>query len=111
MTLFARLRLGLSISAAIIVCLLINSCWRLTPELRHRSATPEPGGASTSSAQSTAAASRATLRAFGELPQRFEANRGQTDSWFISRGNGFAIFLKETEAVIRLRNADLRMRL
>lgn len=56
--------------------------------------------------------------AYGKLPQRFEANRGQTDSSvkFISRGRGFTVFLTETETVLRLQNQDqqsatLRMKL
>src|SRR5262245_35807937 len=102
MTLFARLRPVLSVSAAVIVCLLINSCWRQTRELRRPSSASGRGGALTTSAQSAVTASRA----YGELPQRFEANRGQTDSRFISRGAGFAIFLKETEAEIRLRTEE-----
>jgi hypothetical protein len=103
---FARHRLGFSISAAFTVCLLVNSCWRLAPQLRGPATAPDLGSASTNSAHSAAARSRGTLRSYGELPQRFEANRGQTDSRFISRGKGFAIFFKETEAVIRLRSAD-----
>jgi uncharacterized protein (TIGR03437 family) len=47
----------------------------------------------------------AALQAYDKLPQRFEANRGQTDQAvkFLSRGDGFSIFLTETEAVMRLR--------
>lgn len=47
-----------------------------------------------------------TIAAYGSLPQRFEANRGQTDASvkFISRGPGFTVFLTETEAVLRLLN-------
>jgi Beta-propeller repeat len=44
--------------------------------------------------------------AYGELPMRFEANAGQTDAQvkFISRGNGYNLFLTPTEAVLALRN-------
>jgi hypothetical protein len=41
---------------------------------------------------------------YAKLPQRFEANRGGGDWRFVSRGGGFAIFLKETEAALWLRN-------
>ncbi len=57
---------------------------------------------------------------FGELPLSFEANAGQTDVQvkFVSRGQGFALFLTDAEAVLSLRKnnrqtppAVLRMRL
>jgi Beta-propeller repeat len=43
---------------------------------------------------------------YGKLPMRFEANAGQTDAQvkFISRGNGYNLFLTPTEAVLALRN-------
>lgn len=43
--------------------------------------------------------------AWGTLPLSFEPNRGQThpDVQFLSRGNGYALFLTSTEAVLVLR--------
>jgi uncharacterized repeat protein (TIGR01451 family) len=45
---------------------------------------------------------------YGRLPLSFELNRGQTDEQvkFISRANGFTLFLTPTEAVLSLRNAN-----
>ncbi|MBI3447301.1 MAG: SBBP repeat-containing protein [Acidobacteria bacterium] len=42
---------------------------------------------------------------YGRSPLRFEANQGQTDGRvrFLSRGNGYALFLTPTEAVLTLR--------
>ena len=42
---------------------------------------------------------------YGRLPLTFEENRGQTDARvkFLSRGNGYALFLTSTEAVLKLR--------
>ena len=42
--------------------------------------------------------------AYGKLPLRFEANEGQTDSAvkFLSRGNGYNLFLTPTESVVVL---------
>jgi hypothetical protein len=42
---------------------------------------------------------------YGRLPLSFEANRGQTDARvkFLARGNGYALFLAPTEAVLKLR--------
>jgi hypothetical protein len=39
---------------------------------------------------------------YGKLPLGFEANRGQVDRQvkFLSRGNGYALFLTSTEAVL-----------
>lgn len=40
-------------------------------------------------------------QAYGKLPLSFEANQGQTDPQvkFLSRGNGYSLFLTPTEAV------------
>ncbi|MET0648126.1 MAG: SBBP repeat-containing protein [Pyrinomonadaceae bacterium] len=46
--------------------------------------------------------------AYGRIPMSFEANRGQTDASvnFLARGAGYTFFLKPTEAVFVLPNAD-----
>jgi hypothetical protein len=46
------------------------------------------------------------IDAYERLPLRFEANAGQTDAQvkFLSRGNGYSLFLTPTEAVLKLRN-------
>src|SRR5437763_3352482 len=45
---------------------------------------------------------------YGELPLSFEANQGQTDAQvkFLSRGNGYSLFLNSTEAVFSFSKAD-----
>ncbi len=45
---------------------------------------------------------------YGRLPLSFEANRGQTDEQveFLSRGNGYALFLTPNEAVLTLRDPE-----
>jgi hypothetical protein len=53
---------------------------------------------------------------YGKLPLSFEANQGQSDKSvkFLSRGNGYTVFLTPTEAVLSLRGKDqnvLRMNL
>lgn len=52
--------------------------------------------------------SASALRNFGNLPLRFEANRGQTaaEALFLSRGHGFTLYLTRTEAVLALRELD-----
>jgi hypothetical protein len=106
-----RVFLGLSVFAAVIVCLLIYTGYN------------RPAGAASRSPARSAAVARATMgQSYGKLPQRFEVNRGQTRSRakFISRGKGFAVFLEESGAEIHLRNesaahgprsATLRMKL
>ena len=44
------------------------------------------------------------VQAYGKLPLTFEANQGQTDAEvkFVSRGNGYILFLTPTEAVLAL---------
>ena len=55
------------------------------------------------SAADSAAKNRIT-KAYGRLPLRFEANRGQVDSRvdFIARGSGYSLFLSPSEAVLSL---------
>ena len=47
------------------------------------------------------------VESYGQLPLSFEANHGQTDPQvnFLSRGNGYTLFLTPTEAVLTLRKA------
>jgi hypothetical protein len=66
----------------------------LDSPLRAIAAPPEPGRKSAINAHQT----------YASLPQSFEANRGQTDSQvsFLSRGQGYSLFLTPTEAVLAL---------
>jgi beta-propeller repeat-containing protein len=77
------------------------------------------GGATLSRSQQTAhqikpdAATKARVNeAYGQLPLSFEANDGQTDPAvdFISRGNGYTLFLTPRAAVIALPATVLRMK-
>ncbi len=54
--------------------------------------------------QSQARGVDAVVEAYGKLPLSFETNQGQTASEvkFLSRGNGYSIFLTSTEAVLAL---------
>jgi hypothetical protein len=55
------------------------------------------------------AATQARLSAtYGQIPLSFEANQGQTDSRvnFLSQGNGYALFLTPTQAVLSLKQGD-----
>lgn len=47
---------------------------------------------------------------YGKMPLSFEQNYGQTDApvKFLSRGAGYALFLTEREAVLRLRTANFK---
>ena len=71
---------------------------------------PEREGAATRSAVPSAtpnlSAGKARLR-MAQVPLSFEANQGQTDSVvkFLSRGDGYALFLTPTEAVFKLHQA------
>ena len=60
--------------------------------------------ASTASLPDSATAAR-VLKGYGKLPFSFEANQGQADSRvkFLSRGNGYTLFLTSNEAVLSLR--------
>jgi acetyltransferase-like isoleucine patch superfamily enzyme len=62
--------------------------------------------APTRQSQTTVAAATRSriIGLYGKLPLSFEANQGQTDSRvkFVSRGQGYALFLTSTEAVLAL---------
>jgi hypothetical protein len=64
------------------------------------------GGAGATGASAPGAGTRLEA-AYGKLPLRFEANRGQTDPRvkFLSRGSGYTFFLTPAEAVLVLRSS------
>jgi hypothetical protein len=55
--------------------------------------------------------SRAAIaKGYGNLPLSFEANDGQVDSKvkFLSKGNGYTLFLTSTEAVLSVRRGSTK---
>jgi hypothetical protein len=68
---------------------------------------PNPGyGPPAAGLATTAGTAQPRLaEAYGKLPLSFEINRGQTDSQvkFLSRGNGYSLFLTGNEAVLALK--------
>ena len=97
------------INCCLLLVLLIAVVAGFTALTRNAGAGFVPAGFSKTDRVSTSAetelASRARLReSFGKLPLSFEANEGQTDRSvkFLSRGNGYGLFLTPTEAVLRL---------
>jgi hypothetical protein len=60
------------------------------------------------SAQPDPAKLAALAANYGKLPLSFEANRGQSDPQvrFLSRGNGYSLFLTDSAAVLSLRKPD-----
>src|SRR5205814_1691542 len=71
-----------------------------------------PANSTLTLAQADPATKARLSEAYGKLPLSFEANHGQTDPSvkFISRGQGYNLYLTGTEAVLQLRNADSRLR-
>ena len=62
----------------------------------------------TPSTKPDAAAKTHLVESYGKLPLSFEANQGQTDKQvkFISRGQGYGLFLTPTEAVLSLHKTN-----
>ncbi|HCF27151.1 MAG TPA: hypothetical protein DEV81_08090, partial [Cyanobacteria bacterium UBA11049] len=56
--------------------------------------------------QLDAATKAKVLQAYAKIPLSFEANQGQIDKQvkFLTRGNGYSVFLTPTEAVLSLRH-------
>ncbi len=48
------------------------------------------------------------IESYGKLPLSFEANKGQIDAKvdFLSRGNGYSLFLTPNEAVLALKKVE-----
>ena len=69
--------------------------------------TKQPAAAAGLAAQTSASRKHDWMNAYGDLPLAFEANQGQADSAvrFLSRGEGYELFLTEQEAVFTLRQA------
>ncbi len=65
-------------------------------------------GTRSSSSSSAEMAGALDIEAYGKLPLSFEANHGQTDQrvHFLSRGQGYGLFLTRTEAVLALRHTE-----
>jgi hypothetical protein len=78
----------------------------VTPLALKRRPSTSPSGGTT--AARPPHAEQGAREAFGRVPLSFEANGGQTESSvdFLARGAGYALFLKSSEAVFVLRNAD-----
>ncbi|MBZ5544498.1 MAG: SBBP repeat-containing protein [Acidobacteriia bacterium] len=91
----ARLRVSAAVSLA---GLCLTAAPDSGPQLR---STPQP-------ARSTDGSIARRAPDFGRLPLSFEVNRGQTDGRvrFLSRGQGYTLFLTSEEAVLSLRSAS-----
>ena len=90
--------------------LLVAACL-LTAALTLLSQTPLPSGRAEAGRARGAEPDGAAVRlseGYGELPLRFEANRGQAGraAKFLARGSGYTLFLAEAGAVLRLRGAE-----
>jgi hypothetical protein len=64
----------------------------------------EPAQSSATAKQASPQATTSVIENYGKLPLSFEPNQGQTDPQvkFLSRGNGYSLFLTPTEAVLAL---------
>ncbi len=60
--------------------------------------------------QAASAAKKKIMDVYGNVPLHFEANQGQIDgpAKFLSRGQGYSMFLTPTESVIALRRESAR---
>src|ERR1700749_366631 len=102
-------RLALLLTSTLLLLALAGVVW--SPLLPRRESARYVADARASAAShdtSSHADSEAQAARFGEdygrLPLQFETNEGQTDPRvnFISRGNGYTLFLTPAEAVLRL---------
>src|SRR5665213_696870 len=72
--------------------------------------TIEPGAKTEQSSSQNASAKLHVIDLFARQPLSFERNDGQTDARvkYISRGEGYTLFLTPTEAVLALRRPSTR---
>jgi beta-propeller repeat-containing protein/centrosomal CEP192-like protein len=102
-SLATKTRLGLL--AVLLAVVFAKPASRLRPLLAAPAPSPKSGV--------KASQGRAKLmESYGALPLRFEANQGQADSHvkFLSRGNGYTLFLTGSEAVLALRSQKPEVR-
>jgi hypothetical protein len=95
------------IFALALLCAAAVALLRIEPTLGHQpQLVPRSHGAQPGLAEPRIVAN------YGKLPLSFEANQGQADPQvkFLSRGQGYSLFLTPTEAVFQLRNADFGLR-
>jgi len=74
-------------------------------EVRRQESEAGIRAARVSERKSQAGGQQQLVQTYGRLPLAFEANHGQTDGSvkFLSRGNGYTLFLTANEAVLALR--------
>src|SRR5690242_15500094 len=87
----------MKLTSLLLLSIVSGLAWE-TPAMASRKLTPAIGANGRTS-------DTRILEAYGKLPLRFEANRGQTASpvKFLSRGNGYTLFLTRDEAVLNLK--------
>lgn len=104
------MNINLRIKTIVVACLL----WALPlATLPRVVAKPSANAPTQPFSKSTAKVEMTVDQNYGKLPLSFEPNMGQSDKAvkFLSRGNGYTVFLTETEAVFSLRpNPDAQSR-
>jgi hypothetical protein len=80
----------------------------LTAATASTALTANSGSHKSDNSSAPAAANMQATANYGKLPLSFEANQGQTDSnvKFVSRGNGYSLFLTNSAAVLTLSKGD-----
>jgi len=96
----------LAMSILLGTLLVAQTAYSDTDSIGKNATAPQSSAASPSQdAAPTDAAMRSRVsKIYGKLPLSFEANQGQTDKQvkFLSRGNGYSLFLTPTQAVLAL---------
>ena len=94
-------------AASAITALLIFAAFHHVRNTSRAIATQPAVVAAALAAPNAAPAKLDWTNAYGKLPLAFEANQGQTaaDVRFLSRGDGYSLFLTEQEAVLALRQS------
>jgi hypothetical protein len=93
------------------ISLMSRSELNLSANSKGQSTAVSPSGNQTTPSQPAQNLEREKiLEAYGKLPLVFEPNYGQTDERvkFVSRGQGYGLFLTDTEAVLSLRKVENR---
>ena len=102
-------RLTTPVGITLLVALAVSGVTGLFRDAITEASTGRENNASVSGSSAPDEATRARItEAYGKLPMSFEANEGQTDGRvkFLSRGNGYTLFLTSSEAVLSLRRPE-----
>jgi hypothetical protein len=100
-----NIRIGL---LAGMLALMLASVPQARAQMRQAARSSDPAASALGASKADLTTEAQVRERYGKIPMSFEANQGQSDATvkFLSRGQGYSLFLTSTEAVFSLRASD-----